>query len=356
MKLGLVRRGFSGTGGAEAYLRRFAKAARAAGHECVLFASGDWPASSWDGDCVRISGSTPRAFAFALRLVRPRERCDFLFSFERVWECDAYRAGDGVHAAWLDRRAGPWWRRLFRHFQRKHRDLLSMERVLFTVGAPTIIANSAMVKNEIMERYGTPADRIHVVHNGVPAWRGEPALREETRTRLGLAENDYALLFAGSGWERKGLRIVLEAVRRVPGAKLFVAGRGKRRGLPKCDSATFLGPQGGAEMRALLSAVDVFVLPTLYDPFSNACLEALSAGLPVLTTSANGFAEIVEPGVEGEVIADPMDIAAFASAISKWSDVAKRQSIRGRLIAKGAEFGIEKNLQETLGIIESSMR
>lgn len=356
MKLGLVRRGFSGTGGAEAYLRRFANAARAAGHECVLFASGDWPASAWECDCVRLSGLSPRAFAFALRSVRPRERCDFLFSFERVWECDAYRAGDGVHAAWLDRRTGPWWRRLFRHFQSKHRDLLSMERVLFTVGARTIIANSAMVKDEIVARYGTPADRIHVVHNGVPAWRGEPALREATRARLGLVENDYSLLFAGSGWERKGLRFALEAVRQVPGARLFVAGRGKRRGLPKCDSATFLGPQSGAEMNALLAAVDAFVLPTLYDPFSNACLEALAAGLPVITTSANGFAEIVEPGVEGEIIPDAMDVAALASAIAKWSDPARRHSIRGRLLAKGAGFGIERNLHETLGIIESSMR
>jgi UDP-glucose:(heptosyl)LPS alpha-1,3-glucosyltransferase len=231
-----------------------------------------------------------------------------------------------------------------------------MERVLFTVGARTIIANSAMVKNEIIERYGTPAGRIHVVHNGVPAWRGEPALREETRARLGLAENDYALLFAGSGWERKGLGFALEAARRVPGAKLFVAGRGKRRGLPKCDSATFLGPQSGAEMRALFSAVDVFVLPTLYDPFSNACLEALAAGLPVITTSANGFAEIVEPGVEGEILPEPADIPALVAAIAKWSDATRRQSIRGRLIAKGVDFGIEHNLQLTLEIIESSMR
>ena len=53
-------------------------------------------------------------------------------------------------------------------------------------------------------------------------------------------------------------------------------------------------------MPALYAAVDVFVLPTIYDPFSNACLEALAAGLPVLTTTANGFAEILTPGVTGD--------------------------------------------------------
>src|SRR5262249_24040878 len=112
MKLGLVRRGFSGTGGVEAYLRRFARTARAAGHEVVLLASGHWPEEAWEGEVHRLAGRTPRSFADALRAAHPHAHCDLLFSLERVWACDACRAGDGVHAAWLERRAGPWWSRL----------------------------------------------------------------------------------------------------------------------------------------------------------------------------------------------------------------------------------------------------
>ena len=351
MKLGLVRRGFSGTGGAEAYLRRFAAAAQAAGHESVLFASGQWPEDAWPGEAVRVPGRTPRAFADSLRDAQPRDRCDFLFSFERVWECDAYRAGDGVHAAWLERRAGPWWGRLVRHFQRKHRDLLALETTLFTSGAKRIVANSAMVRKEIADRFGTPPERLHVVHNGVPAWRDVPGLREETRTKLGLAEGQYTLLFAGSGWERKGLRFALKAVSLLPGATLLVAGRGKRRGLPKCANARFLGPQRPEEMRALLAAADAFVLPTLYEPFSNACLEALAAGLPVITTQANGFAEITEPGVEGEVVAAPEDATALSAALAAWSDPDRRAAIRPRLLEKGARYSIEANVASTLEIL-----
>lgn len=354
MKLGLVRRGFSGTGGAEAYLCRFASAARKAGHECVLFASGEWPESAWEGPCVRIAGGSPRAFADALRAARPREHCDLLFSLERVWECDAYRAGDGVHAAWLERRSGPWWRQIVRQFQRKHRDLLAIEQALFTTGARCIVANSAMVKNEITARFGTPAERIHVVHNGVPRWEPEPGLRERTRAALGLPAEQFVLLFAGSGWERKGLRFALEAVRPMAATTLIVAGRGKRRGLPRAANARFPGAQSAGELRGLLAAADAFVLPTLYEPFSNACLEALAAGLPVITTAANGFAEVIQPGVEGGVLSNPADIPALTAELEAWRDPGRRAAIRETLLAKGKAHSLEANLEATLKVLESA--
>ena len=78
----------------------------------------------------------------------------------------------------------------------------------------------------------------------------------------------------------------------------------------------FLGPV--REMAAVYAAADVFVLPTLYDPFSNASLEALAAGLPVLTTRANGFAEILTPGVDGEVF-EVGDSEMLAVLIARWS-------------------------------------
>src|SRR5258708_4364884 len=114
MKLGLVRRGYSATGGAEAYLLRL-----------------------------------------AAELARRGHALDLLVSLERVWSCDLYRAGDGVHAAWLERRAAfePAWRGFLRHFNPKHRELLELERALLTGGARRIIANSEMVKLEITAHF-----------------------------------------------------------------------------------------------------------------------------------------------------------------------------------------------------------
>ncbi|MEI6561289.1 MAG: glycosyltransferase family 4 protein [Verrucomicrobiota bacterium] len=357
MNIGLVRRGYSATGGAEAYLKRFAQALLTAGHGCTLYTSADWPAADWPGGrIVTVPGTNPIAFANALGQARAAAPCDYLFSLERVGSCDAYRAGDGVHRAWLERRSRvePFWKRWGRAFNPKHRQLLDLEHRMFAAqGAGIVIANCRMVKEEIVREYGYPAERIHVVYNGLPASAApSPELRAQTRAQLGLAESDYVLLFAGSGWERKGLQTALDAVGQVRAdcrPVLLVAGRGNPRRYRASDRVRFLGPV--AQMAACYAAADAFVLPTLYDPFSNACLEALAAGLPVLTTAANGFSEILQPGIEGAVLEDPLDAALLARDMEAWSDPARRAAIRLRLLELASRFTIEANVRNTLAAI-----
>jgi len=337
MKIGLVRRGYSGSGGAERYLLRFADALRQAGHEAVLFSSRQWPADAWTGDLVRVEGIGPREFADGLRKARPREHCDLVFSLERVWECDAYRAGDGVHRAWLERRRAfePGWKGWFRAMRRKHREILELEKAVFDAhGARLIIANSRMVAGEIARYFQLSEERVRVIHTGLPSasFNRQPssADRARTRSRLGLKEEECAVLFAGSGWERKGLRFAIQAVNRTSNAKLLVAGAGKRGGLPASGQTRFL--DAVTQMGELMEAADIFLLPTIYDPFSNASLEAMAAGLPVITTEANGFAEIMRPGEDGEALRTPADIDGIAAAIEKWSareTPASRESPRG---------------------------
>src|SRR6478672_5111518 len=106
MKLALVRRGYSATGGAEAYLKRFAGALAGARHVPVLYTSSEWPSDEWPFELRRVArGDSPAAFASAVEAMNPRGDCDLVFSLERLWSCDCFRAGDGVHAAWLARRA-----------------------------------------------------------------------------------------------------------------------------------------------------------------------------------------------------------------------------------------------------------
>ena len=358
MKIGLIRRGYSPTGGAEAYLRRFAEGIVASGHQCSLYTSRRWPREEWPHEMFQVPGAdSPRAFARALVSMGAQERCDLLFSLERVSRCDCYRAGDGVHRAWLARReqAAPGIRSWFRRWNPKHREILALEAELFTRDATrAVIANSHMVKAEIVRHYPLyPADQIHVVHNGVPATGIRPgsyAQRVRTRKELGIADDEYVVLFAGSGWERKGLSHAIEAMNAasLPRAVLLVAGSGDKGAMPKSRHTIFLGPV--KDMPRHYAAADVFLLPTLYDPFSNACLEALAAGLPVITTSSNGFAEIIEPGVEGDVLADPADVRALAQALMGWNDPARRSAVRQQLIAKGARYSIGENIRQTLAI------
>src|SRR5205823_4769406 len=78
----------------------------AAGHEATLFTTKDWPEKGWaSGRIIRIGEEGPIAFADELERIDPRKNCDLLVSLERVWRCDFFRAGDGVHRAWLERKA-----------------------------------------------------------------------------------------------------------------------------------------------------------------------------------------------------------------------------------------------------------
>lgn len=368
MNIGLARRGFSATGGAEKYLQRLIAALEGAGHECVLFAGREWPAQRQPrGGLIHVTGRTPLAFADRLAALGPRNHCDLLLSLERVWQCDVYRAGDGVHRSWLKRRraAEPVWRRWLRAFNGKHRQILALEKsMLRSGGAGHVIVNSRLVRDEIVLAYGFPRERISVVYNGLPAAGAEPITAEDrawSRASLELRDEEYTVLFAGTGWRRKGLRQAIRAVSELPAAAraiLLVAGRGNAgdamRGQPPAAAGRvrFLGP--AASMRPLYAAADVFALPTFYDPFSNACLEALAAGLPVITTRSNGFSEIVRPGIDGETLETPEDLAAFKTALLRWSDPGARAETRPQRIGKAAVFSIERNVSQTLTALQAA--
>jgi hypothetical protein len=97
------------------------------------------------------------------------------------------------------------------------------------------------------------------------------------------------ILFVGSGYERKGLPTLLQALAAMErrDARLWVVGRDKQETLMRKLAQTlgidqrvmFLG--GQSDVRPFYGAADVFALPTLYDPFPNAALEAMASGLPL---------------------------------------------------------------------------
>ncbi len=144
---------------------------------------------------------TPDEFATAF--AASKAPVDITFSLERVPGCDVYRAGDGVHAAWIERRSvfEPWWKVWFHRYNPKHIALIRLERGVYrTVRA--VIANSRMVADEIVHWHGCPRKKIHIVPNGIGGALAT-ADRAESRSKLGL-DDGYIALFAGSGWERKG--------------------------------------------------------------------------------------------------------------------------------------------------------
>ena len=354
LTIGLVRRGHSEIGGAEAYLKRLARGLSESGHATRLFTDAAWPAREWPwGPITRLRGETAQRFADELERIQVKNYCDLLLSLERIWRCDVYRAGDGIHQAWLQRRAAAasFPRRLLTRFNAKHRATLELEQSLFAGGARRVIANSEMVKREAQEFYRYPAEQIDVVPNGVPLADFRPNLdaRRLRRKTLELREEDIAILFVGSGWERKGLRYAIEAVKSLgENFRLLVAGRGWDRKA----RAHFVQRLGVVrDLPALYSAADIFLLPTLYDPFSNACLEALAAGLPVVTTRDNGFSEIIADRVHGSIVDHASNIAQLREALLFWSNAERRRAAQPAILERASHFDISVNVQRTLAVL-----
>jgi UDP-glucose:(heptosyl)LPS alpha-1,3-glucosyltransferase len=181
-----------------------------------------------------------------------------------------------------------------------------------------------MVKDDIARRFGVADEKLHVIYNGVDLDAFHPRLREEQgrslREKTGVGASTPVLLFVGSGYQRKGLPTLLRALSQMKrsDARLWVIGRDKDESLMRKlaqtlgvdDRVLFLGAQ--ADVKPFYGAADVFALPTLYDPFPNAALEALACGLPLVTTTTCGAAELVTAD-NGLVISAGDDAALAAS-------------------------------------------
>jgi UDP-glucose:(heptosyl)LPS alpha-1,3-glucosyltransferase len=154
-----------------------------------------------------------------------------------------------------------------------------------------------------------------------------------------------AFLFVGAGIRRKGLLELLEAFARLPSGRvrLVVLGRQDkkeaarmRRAIAGLGLADRVRVEGFAsDLRPYYAAADAFVLPTKFDPFSNATAEALACGLPVITTSANGVSELMTDGLDGMVLADPYNLTELAEAVARLQDADRRRmGEAGRALAE----------------------
>ncbi|MBU1449936.1 MAG: glycosyltransferase family 4 protein [Proteobacteria bacterium] len=335
MRLGIIRYKYDFTGGAERVLGLLARGLAARGHQVQVMASA-WQGGAPEGVSLhRVKPAKPAAWAAAALDAARKLNLDSFLSMERVPGSPVFRAGDGVHAAWLERRA-PYESRLKRlsfGLNPKHRALLALERR--TLAAPElrwVIAISRMVAEELQRYYRVPPEKIRVIYNAVDEADLAPArlpqTREQAREDLGLEQGRPVLLFLGSGWERKGLAFALGALARLPQAMLLVAGRDrvkpwqdKARALGVERRVVFLGLQ--PQVAPLLAAADAMVLPTIYDPCSIACLESLYAGTPVVTTAAAGASELVEEGVSGVVVSAAGEVEELAVACQRAFGLAK---------------------------------
>jgi UDP-glucose:(heptosyl)LPS alpha-1,3-glucosyltransferase len=342
MHVALVHIKHAASGGVEAYLTNLARFLAQAGHTvsiiCYAHAEPPHPAVRF----VRLRpfnlGGAWKMWAFAKAVERhvAETHYDVVYGLGKTWSQDVIRLGGGCHQTYLDL-AGDAERR-FLHPPGggwlKNRTALAIESRSLSAGAyRRVITNSEMVKRDVCARHKVPPDLVTVIHNGVDLERFHPRLRDSDgaalRRTCGFGPEHQVILFLGSGYARKGLDLVLDAfpavLARRPGARLLVVGydsaqaayqaRTQRAGV--AQAVCFLG--GRRDVPACYAAADLYVLPTRYDPFANSTIEALASGLPVITSDANGGAEVISEAQAGTIIPYAELSARFSAEMLAWT-------------------------------------
>jgi len=357
VKLALVRARYNPFGGAERFLNDAvaALATSEASVSLTLFTR-EWPAQASAVMAHRIvnpgyltSTGRDRGFANAVAAELAGGGFDLVQSYERIAGANIYHAVDGVHAEWLAQRRriqGPFGR-LGVTLNPHHRYVLEAERAMFASPAfKAAICISTMVRDDILRHFKVDPTKLHVVYSGVDAQKFSPSCRDEfrveRRSALGIPQDASVALFVGSGFERKGLASFLRALADAPSSGRaptkrwygLVVGKDKRakryqalaRSLGIADRVIFTG--GVSDTRPYYGASDVFVLPSIYEPFGLVYLEALACGLPVIASRSSGAAEVIQPGKNGYVT-DALDTAAIRAGMeSALADSAMAQAAR----------------------------
>lgn len=269
-------------------------------------------------------------------------------------------------------RAG--WKQFLLSVSGKQRALLSLEqRVSQGVGSGRpwgIICISPMMRRDLTALYGVPVNRLPLLENPLmlsrPAERDMVAMRKWFRDMYKINNNDRVAVFAGHDFRRKGLAA---AVRAVAAAKtpwrLLVVGLGKvrpyldmARRLGVADRVVFVGPT--REMTRVYSAGDALLLPTFYDSYGLVAMEALTCGLPVISTRFLGCGELLAAHGLATIVDSPRDVAGLAAALDSvdtaWDRRAERADKTFEVAAASRPENYMRSLIELYQMVQSATR
>lgn len=176
-----------------------------------------------------------------------------------------------------------------------------------TYEASRVIVCSVSMKDEVSRTFNLPLAKLDTVNNAIDTEKFKSHVdTEAVRTRFGLSSSDEVVLFLGRLTPQKGLDYLIRAMPMVasrhPKVRLLVVGDGWMRSeLEQAAFALldrrqfiFTGYLPDSELAQAFRCADVFVVPSVYEPFGIAALEGMAAGVPVVVSKVGGLAEIVE--------------------------------------------------------------
>jgi D-inositol-3-phosphate glycosyltransferase len=260
------------------------------------------------------------------------------------------------------------------HFEGESEDRAHQEAAIFAC-ADAVLASCDVEAAQFVEYYNADPARVHVVPLGVQHAFFAPGEQRAARQALGRDENDTMLLFVGRLQALKGVELALETLitlrRRGRDASLAIVGgpsgpEGTRtlaqlhervRDAGVMDNVSFVAPQSHQMLSTWMRAADVTLVPSRSESFGLVALESSACGTPVVASAVGGLLTLVEPGVNGQLVAqrdpevwaDAVDEVKFDNADSSmsnsavilsqrytWRSAAKSMdALVGRLMAAG---------------------
>jgi len=250
----------------------------------------------------------------------------------------------------------------------KYQIIAHLERQLLTRQPPPwVIAISQYVSDQLHRHYHFDASRTRLIFNGVDPDETSDLERVEQRQALrkqfGLTDNELVLLCVAHNFKLKGVGKLIESMghlrmnKRHDRTFALIVGRDKPNTFAKlakrwqvADRVMFAGPT--QRIQAFFHAADILVHPTYYDPCSRVVLEALAAGLPVITTRFNGAAERITDGREGYVIDSPLDVSALADRIDRLTDKDHRLACAANAAQAIANVSMKTHAEQVRALYE----
>lgn len=236
-----------------------------------------------------------------------------------------------------------------------HRRLLNR---LLSRATARVIAVSDEVRRDLIEQDGIDAAKVVTIRNGIDLRRVETRLsRKEARERLAIPDDALAIGCVGRLEEQKGHRFLLQAAAQLDSScRIFVVGDGRLRHELEAQArgrVTFLGAR--SDVAEILRALDIFVMPSLWEGLSLAMLEAMAAGLPLVISDVSGVAQAFG-GEECGLRVPPGDAVALADAIRLLAESPQRRASMGEAARRRAraEFDIEVMIKRLAAVYEDA--
>ena len=299
-----------------------------------------------------------------LRTELENQQFDAVVGFNKMPDLDVYYGADFCYIGRSRYRHRPWYRILGRY--RRSRDF---EKAVFGRASKTVVLSlSEREKSVYQQFYFTDEERFHLLPPTLDNDRrpvdDRTRVRHTMRDKLTESEDDNLLLFIGSGFETKGLDRAITALANLPEqlrlqTRLAVIGEDKPgrklrwliRRLGLTSQVRFLGPRG--DIPELLSAGDLLVHPAYQENTGTVLLEAIAAGLPVLTTDVCGYAKHITEARAGRVLASPFEQTLLDDALSEMLTSPEREAWAKNGLAYGKDPSLYRMPVTAVDLIEN---